>query len=75
MFRCCTPLIRSEGDMRASESCLDSFPRPVPWSRPFARIATALGNAYCRTFHRAISRPVNGKYHCWRCLREFDPGW
>ena len=61
--------------MSVSESCLESLPRSTFWARPFACIAAAMGNVYCRAFHRAISRPVNGKYHCWRCLREFHPGW
>ena len=29
----------------------------------------------CRLIHRSISRPVAGKYRCWRCLREFETGW
>jgi len=29
----------------------------------------------CRWIHRKISRPVNGKYRCWHCLREFESGW
>ncbi len=35
----------------------------------------AIGNGYCRVFHRAISRPVGGKYRCWKCLREFEMDW
>jgi len=35
----------------------------------------ALGNLHCRLFHEAISRPVAGKYRCWKCLREFDLEW
>lgn len=41
------------------------------WRQVFA----AVGYLYCRTFHRSISRPVAGKYHCWECLREFDMDW
>ncbi|HJT86319.1 MAG TPA: hypothetical protein VJ732_00650 [Bryobacteraceae bacterium] len=26
----------------------------------------------CQLVHRSISRPVNGKYRCWTCLREFE---
>jgi hypothetical protein len=36
---------------------------------------TKAGNVYCRLFHRSISHPVNGKYRCWKCLREFQLGW
>ena len=35
----------------------------------------ALGRLYCRVFHDAISRPVEGKYRCWKCLREFELKW
>jgi hypothetical protein len=34
-----------------------------------------VGNVYCRLFHRSISHPVNGKYRCWKCLREFQLKW
>jgi hypothetical protein len=30
---------------------------------------------YCHLFHRTISRPVEGKYRCWKCLREFELEW
>src|SRR5262245_26596624 len=33
------------------------------------------GKLYCRMFHRSISTPVNGRYRCWKCLREFDLEW
>jgi hypothetical protein len=39
------------------------------------RWLSALGNLYCRMFHKALSIPVNGRYHCWQCLREFDVEW
>jgi hypothetical protein len=61
--------------MSASESCLESLERSTLWARISARLSGAVGNLYCRTFHREISRPVNGRYRCWRCLREFDLGW
>jgi hypothetical protein len=22
--------------------------------------------------HRSISRPVHGKYRCWKCLQDFE---
>lgn len=34
-----------------------------------------VGKLYCRMFHRSISTPVNGRYHCWKCLREFEMEW
>ena len=57
--------------MTASDTCLEN-PRSVTfWAAAYASI----GNIFCRTFHGAISRPVNGKYRCWKCLREFDLEW
>ena len=39
------------------------------------RLLGSLGNQYCRVFHESISRPVDGTYRCWTCLREFETGW
>jgi len=41
----------------------------------YQRLFTNAGNLYCRLFHKSISRPVGGKYRCWKCLREFDLEW
>lgn len=30
---------------------------------------------HCRLFHRSISRPIRGKYECWKCQRIFRVGW
>jgi hypothetical protein len=40
-----------------------------------SQIVSNLGKLYCRLFHNAISRPVDGKYRCWKCLREFELDW
>lgn len=45
--------------------------RPGFWSELVTRVAAAR----CRLMHRSISRPVNGKYLCWTCLREFHVEW
>ena len=58
--------------METSASCLET-PRPTAFTP--SRLLGMFGVYYCRTFHRAISRPVHGKYRCWRCLREFELGW
>ena len=42
---------------------------------PGPGLLKALGRLYCRVFHDAISRPVEGKYRCWKCLREFELKW
>jgi hypothetical protein len=52
-----------------------------PWiglARPLTRVwglMAGLGSLRCRLFHGQISRPVNGHYRCWTCLREFRAGW
>jgi hypothetical protein len=61
--------------MSASGSCLYSLRRYAAWTAVFARWIDAVGRLYCRYFHGAISLPVNGRYRCWRCLREFDLEW
>jgi hypothetical protein len=61
--------------MNGSESCLESSRQTTFWIGVHTRMLAAIGSLYCRSFHRDISRPVNGKYRCWRCLREFETGW
>ena len=49
-------------------------PRFAPvglWSRIHQRLA----EARCRLIHRSISHPVNGKYRCWTCLKEYETNW
>jgi hypothetical protein len=60
--------------MRMSAS---SFTQPsVVVQRPVWRqVFVPLGDWHCRLFHKAISRPVAGKYRCWKCLREFGLEW
>jgi hypothetical protein len=43
----------------------------VDWKHPIA----ALAALYCRLFHSAVSTPLKGRYHCRKCLREFQVGW
>jgi hypothetical protein len=60
--------------MTTTESVLTQTPVSVGTPirhRFFARV----GNLYCRLFHKNISRPVAGKYRCWKCLREFELEW
>jgi hypothetical protein len=42
---------------------------------PIHKVVRAFGNLHCRMFHGTISRPINGKYHCWQCLKEFESRW
>jgi len=41
----------------------------------YKQLLHLMGGLYCRLFHKAISRPVRGKYSCWKCLREFELTW
>jgi hypothetical protein len=41
----------------------------------YRRLLANAGKLYCRLFHKSISRPVAGKYRCWKCLREFELDW
>jgi len=61
--------------MNRSESCFEGQEQAAFWVVAYARMAAAVGLLYCRAFHRTISRPVKGKYRCWRCLREFEIQW
>jgi hypothetical protein len=61
--------------MTTSESVLPQT-RVESSRTPFhQRLFASAGNLYCRLFHKSISRPVLGKYRCWKCLREFDLEW
>jgi hypothetical protein len=60
--------------MTVSESALAQPPRTMQMPR-YQRVFATAGNLYCRLFHKSISRPVAGKYHCWKCLREFELEW
>ena len=70
-FRFAPQVSVSERPMSTQESVLASPQRSTFWAeaRDFA------ASLYCRWFHRDISRPVNGKYRCWECLREYDLEW
>ncbi len=51
-------------------------PRVLDWPLDYLRrLIAALGTARCRLMHRSVSRPVNGTYRCWICLREFPADW
>ena len=60
--------------MTASESALTQTPENVQVPM-YQRLFATAGNLYCHLFHNSISRPVGGKYRCWKCLREFELRW
>lgn len=60
----------------AAEVCLE---KPQAARIPVAEFLSmwleALARRRCQLIHTSISRPVNGRYRCWTCYREFDTNW
>jgi hypothetical protein len=61
--------------MSTTESLLDQSRPAVAAAAGQPHFWKGIGAIYCRVFHRAISRPVHGRYRCWKCLREFELEW
>jgi hypothetical protein len=60
----------------AAEVCLDKPESPRFAVGEFLNtVWRALAQRRCQFLHDQISRPVNGKYRCWTCQREFDTDW
>jgi hypothetical protein len=57
-----------------SETCIAES-RVLRQSSFLQSFLDSLGDVYCRVFHNSISRPVDGAYRCWTCLREFETEW
>jgi hypothetical protein len=60
--------------MTVSETSLTQTPG-IAQIPAHQRLFAIAGNLYCSLFHKSISRPVAGKYRCWKCLREFELEW
>ena len=60
--------------MTPSESCTAANPQ-IASTNFFRELVVSAGNLYCRVFHNSISRPVAGRYRCWKCLRDFEMDW
>lgn len=60
--------------MRTSTSLMRE-PWAITGFSLWRQLLGAVGALHCRLFHKAISRPVGGKYRCWKCLREFELEW
>ena len=56
------------------ETCI-AEPRILARSPLLRSFVGSVGQVYCRLFHNSISRPVEGIYRCWTCLREFETHW
>jgi hypothetical protein len=60
----------------AAEVCLDKPDSPRFAVGEFLNtVLQTLARRRCQFLHDEISRPVNGKYRCWTCQREFDTEW
>ena len=60
----------------AEAICLETPKNPrAAMSESLRNTVQMLAMYRCRLIHRSISRPVNGKYRCWHCLREYQTGW
>jgi len=60
--------------MKVSETCLEQT-HSGPISIGTRKLGGLFGRVFCRMFHRSLSRPVRGKYRCWKCLREYEITW
>ncbi len=40
-----------------------------------SRLLNKIGETWCRVMHPDPMWPVNGKYRCRKCLREFPVAW
>jgi len=62
--------------MTTVEVCLDS-PRAarLPLGESLRTMVDTMARWRCQFLHSSISRPVDGKYRCWTCLREFETDW
>ncbi len=60
----------------AAEVCLDK-PQATRFlvGEFLSSLFGTLARLQCQLVHKSISRPVNGKYRCWTCQREFDTDW
>ena len=59
----------------AAEVCLEGVAPSESTKGLWNTLLSNLADLRCQLIHKNISRPVNGKYRCWSCLREFDSGW
>lgn len=61
--------------MKTAEVCLDKPRLARPIGDFLSTLFDALAKHRCQFLHGSISRPVDGKYRCWTCLREFETDW
>jgi len=61
--------------LAAAEVCLEQVAPRYTAKGLWTTFLESLAEVQCRMMHKAVSRPVNGKYRCWTCLREFESNW
>ena len=59
----------------AAEVCLEGLAPRFSVKNLWVTLSEGLAKLHCQLMHQKVSRPVNGKYRCWSCLREFDSTW
>ncbi len=56
-----------------AEVCLEQVQSPgFSFKLFWSALSHDLAKYRCQLVHKSISRPVNGKYRCWTCLKEFE---
>ena len=61
--------------LATAEVCLEGVEPRLSDKNLWALLSQSVAKFQCKLLHKSISRPVNGKYRCWTCLREVDSGW
>ena len=61
--------------LATAEVCLERVEPRLSERTLWAALSQGLAKFQCQLLHKSISRPVNGKYRCWTCLREFESNW
>ncbi len=61
--------------LAGGEVCLENVMPQGSVKGLWSSIVESLADVRCRWMHNTVSRPVNGKYRCWSCLREFESNW
>lgn len=61
--------------MGAAEVCLEQVGSRFSFRAGWSALRQSIAKLHCELMHKSLSRPVNGKYRCWTCLKEFDTNW
>lgn len=58
-----------------AEVCLEGLAPRFSAKNLWVALSETISKLHCQLRHQKVSLPVNGKYRCWSCLREFDTTW